>query len=64
MPTQQQLNKEIEAAYAKHKSLLPKKEKKKKYSKIEHLSHVMAWAMLFLTLTGLLLTALISTGTI
>lgn len=64
MPTQQQLNKEIEAAYSKHKALLPKKEPKKKYTRIEHLSHVMAWAMLVLTLAGLLLTALLSSGII
>ena len=64
MPTQQQLNKEIEAAYAKQKAMLPKKEPKKKYTRIEHLSHIMAWLMMILMLGSLIFTALLSSGII
>jgi len=62
MDNQQKLNDEIEAAYAHHKRMLPKKDTKKKYTKVEHLSHVMAWAMMILTVGSLVLSALISAG--
>lgn len=38
--------------------------KKKPATKVERISHIMAWLMITLTLTGLLLPALIALGVI
>lgn len=64
MTNNTKLENEIEKAYAKQKAMLPKKEPKKKYTRIEHLSHIMAWLMMILMLGSLIFTALLSSGII
>ena len=64
MDENQELNDSIEAAFARHTAQVPKAKTKKPRSRTQHLGRVMAWMMIILSVGGLVMTALISSGVI
>ena len=64
MDENQELNDSIEAAFARHTAQVPKAKTKKPRSRTQHMGRVMAWMMIILSVGGLVMTALISSGVI
>lgn len=62
MDEKQELNDNIEAAFARHTAQVPKPKTKKPRSRTQRLGRVMAWMMIILSVGGLVMTALISSG--
>lgn len=62
MDENQKLNASIEEAFARHTAQVPKPKTKKPRSRTQRLGRVMAWMMIILSVGGLVMTALISSG--